>query len=80
MTNGLHRQRFTINVPTYRRRSEDPGDRSMVRTGFRSVDVEVEADLGGLAADLGPRAVRSKKGRATVGAGRIVVRVVKGGS
>lgn len=78
MTNGLHRQRFTINVPTYRRRSEDPGDRTMVRTGFRAV--EVEADLGGLGADLGPRAVRSKKGRATVGAGRIVVRVVKEGS
>jgi len=71
-------QQFTIPVRYYRlERTEDGrGQRSILdRTAEETVEVTV--DFAGLARVLGPKACRSKGGRAIHASGLIVVRPVR---
>ena len=71
-------QQFTIPVRYYRiERTEDGrGKRSLLDRTVEEI-VEVTVDFAGLARALGPKACRSKGGRAIHASGLIVVRPVR---
>jgi hypothetical protein len=76
MSANVHRESFTLTVPTYGLKRD--GTRAyQVVTGSRQVQVSVEVDMEGIALDIGPRAARSKRRRATGLGGRVVLRASK---
>lgn len=72
-----HRETFTITVPTYAMVQHAKGGHSRTRTGARQVRIQVSVDLERIAADLGPRAARSKSLTARALAGQVLVQVVR---
>lgn len=82
MTGSIHREIFLITVPTYTMEPRINGagvvtGHYKTRTGHRSARIAVEIDIAGLAEDLGPRAARASRHRATGLNKRVIVREIR---
>lgn len=80
MATHVHGHQFTIRVMQYRRvplQGEGQGF-TTEPAGEKEYRVHVAVDIAGLADSYGPRAVASKRGKATACGGLVVIRLMGG--
>jgi hypothetical protein len=72
-----HSGTYLITVPTYAMVAHAKGGHSRTTVGSRQVRIQVAIDMEAVAADLGPKAARSKHLKARALHGKVLIQVVR---